>query len=154
MVWKDLMVAAYRERQGATPSFPRFKGAAAEAHLVYAEQALGAAFPGDLRGLLAECDGVIEVIDVDGELIETGWIVWPVEMILKEHSDPERATIGPPGTWLVFGNAGADGVLFGYDGDRMAAHIWGWHPIEARSQLLATSLAGFLRGWITGGVGV
>ncbi|MDB4928149.1 MAG: putative heavy metal transport/detoxification protein [Myxococcaceae bacterium] len=150
MAWKELVMAAYRAHEGTTPSFPRFEVGAAEAHLVRAEQVLGAAFPSELRTLLAECDGITEMMDIEGQPIETGWLMWPVAAVLEEHSNSERDTSGPPDSWLVFGHAGVDGVLFGYDRDKAVGQIWAWHPIETRGQLMATSLAGFLKGWITG----
>jgi len=148
-VWEEFVMAAYRRVKGRRPRSP-FEVGAAEAHLLRAEQLLGAAFPRELRTLLAECNGIMEVMDIDGQPVQTGWLVWPVDAIVEEHSNPERATMGPPGNWLVFSNAGVDGVLFGYGGDRAAEQICAWYPIEARSQLLSTSLAGFLSGWIAG----
>jgi hypothetical protein len=96
----------------------------------------------------------MDVMEIDGRAIETGWLVWTLQAIVAGHSEPERATRGPPDNWLVFANAGADGILFAYDGSETNGHISAWHPIEGRRQRIAASLPAFLRGWISGEITV
>jgi hypothetical protein len=154
--WKDLLTEAYRARDGASsPSLPRFEPGATEARLERAERALGLPLPEELRTLLAECDGVMEVMEVGGQPIETGWLVWTLDAIVDERRGRKRTTLGPPDGWLMFANAGADGILFGYDQGEPPGHIGAWYPMEGgRLQFMAPSLQAFLRGWIAGELSV
>jgi hypothetical protein len=155
MGWRELVTAAYSERKGsAASSFPRFGPGATEARLTQAARTLGMALPAELSAFLAECDGIMDVMEIEGRPIETGWLMWEVDTIVAGRSDPARATLGPPETWLVFANAGADGILFGYDRAEPHDQIWAWYPSEGRRHLLAPSLSAFLHGWINGEVTV
>jgi hypothetical protein len=151
MAWKELVTQAFNERATSSgPSFPRFEPGATEARLDQAARSLAVALPEALRAFLAECDGVMEVMEVDGRQIDMGWLMWTADAIVARHAEATRTALGPPATWLVFADAGADGILFAYDRAETDGHIWAWHPVEGRRQQVAESLRAFLRGWITG----
>jgi cell wall assembly regulator SMI1 len=155
MDWHELVTEAFQTNQNrSVPAFPRFEPGASEESLSGAEDALGQRLPDDLRTFLGECDGVMEVLKIHDQEISSLWIVWPVEEIVKGRSASGRATLGPPAEWLVFANAGVDGIDFAYDRAEGSGRIWAWHPMESRRQLVGESLAEFLRGWIEGAVTV
>lgn len=77
-------------------------------------------------------------------LVETGlwdeeaqlWLIEPLSR-LEEHDH-----IG----FLQVGRPGVDGIGFGY---RLGHNgFWAYYPVEQRFQLLAPSLAEFLKGWV------
>jgi hypothetical protein len=149
MNWRDLVLQAFREGiKPPEPVYPRFAPGASEAHLREAERRLGVTIPEDLRNLLAECDGIMEVMDIHGRPIDTHWLIWPTETLVDRNRDPGRATVGLPGSWLIF--ATADGRDFGYDLHEGEGHIWLWRPIDGESDRVAPSLPDFLRRWING----
>lgn len=155
MGWRERLAEAYRTRENQrVPASPRFQPGASEASLAEAERALGQRLPEDLRALLSESDGVMEVLEIGGRQVESLWIVWPTEKIVKGQSNPWRAEIGPPAEWLVFASAGVDGIDFAYDRIEESGRIWAWHPMESRRQLVGESMDGFLRGWIESDVAV
>ena len=155
MNWRDRLAETYQTRKSqGVPASPRFRPGASEVGLAEAERTLGQRLPEDLRALLSESDGVMEVLEIGSEQIESLWIVWTTEEIVKGQSNPWRAEIGPPPEWLVFASAGVDGIDFAYDRAEESEQIWAWHPMESRRQLVGESLDGFLRGWIDGSVAV
>lgn len=99
--------------------------------------------PHDLRSLLMESDGVMEVMEIQRRPIDTQWLIWPVEMIVARNVDPGRSDIGLPESWLIF--ATADGDDFGYDRTPGNSGIWIWRPIGDEREQVAPSLAEFLR---------
>jgi hypothetical protein len=149
MRWKELVSQAFRERTTSPdPAYPRFEPGATEANLRDGERRIGVTIPEDLRSLLAECDGIMEVMEIQGQAIDTQWLIWPTDMIVERNLHPGRAGIGLPESWLIF--ATADGSDFGYDQQDAGGHIWVWQPIDDKSRCVATSLLAFLRRWITG----
>ena len=154
-MWKNLVTTAYNERRRfRAPCFPRFGPSAMPEDLARAASALKTTFPEELKALLTECNGVTEVMAIDGQPVETSWLIWTLEEIVRWQSEPGRADPGPPSSWLVFANAGADGIVFGYDRALSGDGIWAWYPNEQRGENVAPSLSSFLRGWITGKVTV
>ena len=145
MNWRERITEAYRRRESqSVPASPEFQPGAPEDALQEAERALGQRLPEDLRALLSESDGVLEVLEIEGERIESLWILWTTEEIVQNQND----------TFLFFGSVGTDGILFGYDRTENTGQIWAWHPMESRRQLVGESLAEFLYGWIGGSVAV
>lgn len=143
MDWKGLVVQAFQQQAGGPIStYPRFSPGASEAALTEAEQRLGMTIPEDLRALLAQCDGIMDVMVIEGNHIDNQWVIWPLETILEANLDPERGVCGLPPDWLVF--ASADGHDIGYDGDAQNGQIWIWHPIDDESEQIASSFADFL----------
>lgn len=149
MYWKNLVSQAFRESDSALEGIsPRFEPGASEDHLRDAEHRLGALVPDDLRSLLMECDGVMEVMEIQGRPIDTQWLIWPVETIVSANVDPRRSDIGLPESWFIF--ATADGHDFGYDRTTGNSDIWVWHPMDNVSEHVAQSLDEFLRRRIKG----
>jgi hypothetical protein len=149
MDWKALVTQAFRERIGSPgPVYPRFEPGATETELANGERLTGVRIPEDLRSLLAECNGITEVMEIQGNPIDTQWVVWPTDTIVESNLAPGRVDIGLPPSWFIF--ATADGHDFGYDLDAGDGHIWVWHPIDGESEDVAPSLAAFLRRWVTG----
>lgn len=149
------MTAAYDERRNfGAPCFPCFGPSAMPEDLARAASALKATFPDELKALLTECNGITEVMTIAGQPVESGWLIWTLEEIVRSQSEPGRADLGPPSSWLVLANAGADGIVFGYDRALSGDGNWAWYPYEQRGEQVAPSLSSFLQGRITGRVTV
>jgi hypothetical protein len=97
MRWKELVIQAFREcNSSPAPVYPRFEPGATEAHLRDGEFRIGRSIPDDLRSLLAECDGIMEVMEIHAEPLDIQWLIWPVDTIVERNLDPGRAHIGLP----------------------------------------------------------
>ena len=68
------------------------------------------------------------------------WLIEPASRV-EELCDSRFLQVGRPGV---------DGIGFGYRKD--VPGFWAYHPIESEYQLLATTLAEFLKGWYSGNI--
>ena len=86
MIWKQLinMAIEARGRNGGLPQLKYYDGASAEI-IAAAEKRLGTAIPISLATLLRESDGIMNVLEIDGDCIETGWLIWNTERLVGEN---------------------------------------------------------------------
>lgn len=146
MRWKELVEQACRAGDPSLKLGVRFAPGATAARLEECEHRLGVTFPDDLRALLRESDGITETMEIEGELIETQWLMWPTGLIEERNLRTDR--LGMPAGWLSFSTA--DGNDFAYDVHDPHGHIWVWHPIDGTGRRVADSLAVFLSSWVAG----
>lgn len=122
------------------------------------EVSLDTTLPPSLKHLLTATNGVMNLMKLESETIETGWLIWPLENILNENlslrTEANKAIYEQPfDELLFFANAGADGILFAYKisaKEVAGPEIYVWHPIEDALTQMAPSLEAFIEQWISG----
>ena len=154
MSWRTLIDEAYaRGREGARPRYetPTYAGA-----LDRVERGLTCQLPPELRELLLETDGIMELIDVDGGWIQSMWIIWRLDELRDRNIElrRERGEGRFPSDALAFAGAGADGILFVFDLRTDTSEVFAWDPIDAQLVPKARSLREFLPGWVAGKIPV
>jgi len=154
MTWRGLVERAYAAKGDGARA--RFAPGADRRRLDEVERELGAALAPDLRALLAESDGVLDVLELDGRLVPSTSLIWSCDAILSANridlvGSPNRAV---PRNLIAFAGAGADGIVFAYVRAEPNGAIVAWYPIEDRCQPVASSLEEFLRGWTAGQIAV
>jgi hypothetical protein len=144
-VWRKLFEQA--------PGEVRFQPSASVEHLSELESGLGCQLPGQLASLLETSNGVMAMVRVGDDLIDSDWIGWDCATVAHENEEAVAQRngptpgIAPPADLLLFANAGCDGIVFGLASD---ASVHGWWPIEGRSERLSDSLQAFLADWRSG----
>jgi hypothetical protein len=111
--------------------------------------------PAELKALLLEANGIMELIEIRGTWIANMWLMWKVEEVLARNHElrQERDEGRFPSGSLAFADAGVDGVLFAFDLESRS-DVFAWHPMGFERQPLTFSLQEFLSKWIAGGLGV
>jgi hypothetical protein len=152
MSWRAIVDAAYARRERARP---RYEPPVTHELVSEAEHRLGCALPEELKSLLLEANGIMELIDIHGTWIENMWLMWSVEELLERNRELRR--VGSDGSFpsgaLAFADAGVDGILFAFDMEGNF-DVFAWHPIGAQRQEMAASLGDFLPRWIGGDLSV
>jgi hypothetical protein len=154
MSWRTLVEQAYGG--GREDARPRFEPPAYAAALERVERGLSCRLPQDLRDLLLEADGIMELSNFDGSWSENMWLVWPLAEVRERNLELRRERGEgrfPPGA-LAFSSAGADGIVFAFDLKTDGAAVFAWDPLEAQLARKAPSLREFISGWIAGKISV
>jgi hypothetical protein len=152
MHWRAIVDAAYARREGARP---RYEPPTTDECVSHVERGLGNALPADLKALLLESNGIMELVGIDGGWIENIWVVWKVEEVLARNTElrRERGERGFPSGALAFADAGVDGILFALDVEGRSG-VFAWRAIGAEREAMAFSLHDFLCKWIAGELSV
>lgn len=124
--WRDLIGNAFRDAKFYVPASTREIG--------HAERELGVEFPGELRQLLGETNGVSANYSAP--------LVWPVDEIIAQNrhfrSSKAFAELYAPFTDLLFFGAEGNGDLFAYrvtDGRVADTSIYEWdHETDDRAR--------------------
>jgi SMI1/KNR4 family protein SUKH-1 len=154
MRWRTLIDNAYAAaRHGAQA---RYQDPASEELLLEVEGALACPLPDEVADLLRETNGVMELLDVDGLLTETWWLIWPAAKLRDESiaTRREQGDNGFPRGAIAFSGAGTDGIVFGVDVLRNLPGVFAWYPLERESISLAPTVREFVTGWIGGDISV
>jgi cell wall assembly regulator SMI1 len=164
MSWRELITGIYegRPQQPGIAGRPKFYPAASAANVADAEAALNVALPASIRSLLLETNGVMDMMAIDGgEWFESMWLLWTIEEVVEQNRFYRAAV--EEGTYdrhlrslVFFAGAGTDGILFAFpvEDGVCAPRVLVWHPIMDELDVLAPSLEGFLRRWLTSSVSV
>lgn len=140
-MWIELAQRFQPEVRAAAP--------ASKAAIEEAEEVLGVEFPAELRGLLEETDGLVDVYGAGlwsvAQLVESTLQMW------EQFSGSDQYM--PFGNLLMIGDAG-NGDLFAYpiqgDGSINRPDIFLWdHETDSR-QWVAASLQQFIERWFGG----
>jgi hypothetical protein len=119
-------------------------------------ESLGMSLPDDLAALLRETNGVHDRKAYLTFLWSCGEIERENFRLRSEKTFLE--TYKPLDSLLFFGRAGSDGILFAYsmesESSAHAREIIAWVPIPDTRNTVASSLADFIRGWLTGNLDV
>lgn len=157
MSWQELISELYRARENDPyGSLPQYYPPAQPEDLDALESEFHLVLPDDLRRLLLETDGVMETIQVGGDMVESGWLVWPVETALRENRALRRQPDTPRSLFFI-ANPGVDGVLFGIHAGEQAeelCEVFAWQPVDHSIVQIAPSLQKFLEGWLMGEIRV
>ncbi len=160
MNWRERIEEMYasREAQPGIASRAQFREPASLQEMESLEETLRVRLPAELRTLLLETNGVLELLQVDnGEWIENMWLIWPTTMIADDNLRWRQPSARD--TWdrdfsrfLFFADAGSDGILFGHpvEGKDATASVSMWIPIGDEVTSIAPSLETFLDGWLRG----
>jgi len=159
--WRELIAQLYEDERAGTAR-PKFYPPASAEQIRELENALRQQLPRDLRGLLLQTDGVVEEFLLDGEWIESMWLIWSVTEILQANASYRSRQSGAFldrnfHKLLFFTGAGVDGILFAHPVDTSAVaadQVLAWHPIEDNLTGTAPSIEGFVRGWLSGQISV
>lgn len=159
--WKQFLEDVYSTRVDATGTTtrPRFQLGADDQEIKSAEEMLQRKFPGDLKALLQETNGVMEELSVDSSpFFENLWIVWPIDQTILENSrlrelQGDEKFIALAETVIFFAGVGADGILFGID-TSANNEVVAWWPIRQEFSQVAANLERFFRGWLHGEITV
>jgi hypothetical protein len=140
-MWRDLVTGLTDVAIFVSPASPR--------DLAEAERDIDVTFPGELRELLSESDGVKGEYGIG--------VVWPVAQIrhdnLEFRSNSDfRDLFMPFDCLLFFGDAG-NGDQFGYailDGAIRRDDIYRWNHENDSREWAASTLRQYLEWWATG----
>lgn len=160
MRWREYINDLYSTRnQPATfDSKAEFKPPVSAKQLEQAEAQLGIRLPDELRSLLLDSDGVMEMMSVGGDhWFENNALVWPLRELVEQNG---RLAVGDCSRGsrsnsrhrvCLFGWAGCDGIAFGFplaaDG-RCSPEVAAWYPVGDRLIRVAPRLEEFIAGWI------
>lgn len=133
--WHELIGTAFRDAKFYIPASTREIG--------HAERELGVEFPGELRQLLLETNGVSANYSAP--------LIWPVDEIIEQNrhfrASSQFATLYAPFTELLFFGAEGNGDQFAYrivEGRISDTSIYEWdHETDARA-LFAADLRDFI----------
>lgn len=140
LVWRELVAQLYPVHE--------FRPGATEVALSAAEGQLRVQLPSDLRGVLAESDGV-------GGEYGLG-LVWPLSRIVEDNlrfrSDPGfRELYMPFEPLLFFGDAGnGDQFAFRLVGPVRGDDVYGWNHEDDSRTWVAPDLRRYLEWWADG----
>jgi hypothetical protein len=159
MNWRDRVSAIYAKLPPGLETRPAFRAPASSAQVAELESKIGWALPEALADLLLESNGIMDELKSQGEWIETGWVVWPVESIAEWNLRARREWAANYDRYfehlLFFADAGSDGILFAHPkrvGGEYASDVVVWVPLGDEQSPFAPSLEAFLDGWLTGAV--
>jgi hypothetical protein len=141
-MWKDLIQNLTDNCEFTTP--------ATTDRLDAAEAKLGVKFPGDLRSLLGESDGVEAEYGLG--------LIWPLDRIVEDNlnfrkSESFRDIYMPFDHLLFFGDAGnGDQFAFPIQGDGVIhrCDVFAWNHEDDSRNWVAPSLKTFLEWWSSG----
>lgn len=154
-IWRELISALTSSIQpiGDLEPGPDFFPGASPDQLNTVERILRLPLPEQLRALLAESNGVLVCFGQH--------FIWNSDELLQ-YNQPPWIT---PDYWrdgrsgqdtqhlLFFGDAGVDGIQFGFpittDG-AVIEHVFAWYPIGRRQVRKASSLKDYVEGWLSG----
>jgi len=154
MNWRACIEQLYAATPQRADESPRFSPPASQEQIAQMEQRFSLPLPDALKAILLETNGVMEKLRVGEEVIETGWLLWPVEEIIQENSwlrdDNQRNPLYAPfDDLLFFATPGVDGIRFAWrDSAPDSTGVYAWFPIEDERRYLAPSIEAFLTGWI------
>ncbi|MCA9030117.1 MAG: SMI1/KNR4 family protein [Planctomycetaceae bacterium] len=162
--WREFIEAVYsaRKNEGGLTSQPEFHSASTSHEIQETEGRLLFSFSKELKKLLMETNGVMEMLSVDdSEFFENQWLIWPVDMIQDENLEyqQQRQTDEAHSNRnqvLFFSSAGTDGILFGMRSceSTESPEVVAWYPIDNETVVVANSLSEFIDGWISGTISV
>jgi hypothetical protein len=159
MNWRDRVSAIYAKLPRERETRPAFRTPASSPQIAELESKVGGSLPAALAELLLETNGIMHELKTQGEWIETGWLVWPVESIaewnLRARQDWEADYDRYFEHLLFFADAGADGILFAHPkrlGGEFAPEVVVWVPLGDELSPFAPNLEAFLDGWVTGAI--
>ena len=159
MNWRDRVSAIYAKRLPGLETRPAFRAPASSAQIAELESKVAGSLPAALAELLLETNGIMAELKTQGEWIETGWLVWPVESIaewnLRARQDWEADFDRYFEHLLFFADAGSDGILFAHPkrlAGEFAPDVMVWVPLGDELSPFAPSLEAFLDGWVSGAI--
>jgi hypothetical protein len=127
-----------------------FHPGATPAQILVAERELGGKIPLQLRELLAEANGASEELKLrSGDWEDIGFVLWPVEWIVRETLGFREEPAWPRGG-VAFAGAGCDLITFLLSNGVVRT----WYPIEADAPRCADDLADWAVRWFGGKLGV
>jgi hypothetical protein len=151
-MWRELIRECHTglEPIGDLDPGPEFSPGATPDELADAERQLGTPLPGDLRGLLAETDGVLVVYGQH--------LIWSIAEIVRRNLEMRTAPLYqeecmPFGHLLFFGDAGVDGILFAFgiiQGAVKRQDVYAWYPIGDGREWKSPSLRTYIEWWLSG----
>jgi SMI1-KNR4 cell-wall len=166
MKWCEFISEVYAVRQNApgVASEPAFQPPASYEGVAAVEQVLNVKLPTDLKSLLLETNGILEMLRIDdGEWFENLWFFWTTSDIIEENLHIRRATMHPyddnrrycprADELLFFAGSGWTDVQLAYpvNGEGLAeSRVVAWYPILNELIELAPDLAQFIEGWLSG----
>lgn len=161
MSWIDIIVHVYKDREDQElPDSPIFSSPASNDEFEEAENTLGIEFPNELKSLLYESNGVMEQMRVKQEEIVTGYLIWPIKMIIETNMEFRSgiydAIYKPFDSLLFFADAG-NGDQFAYTIDNHSitqTDIYAWNHESDLRKLVAPSLKFFIEERFSGKIGV
>jgi hypothetical protein len=139
-VWRNIVERSYPNHE--------FRPAAPESALTDAERRLGTTLPPDLRGLLAESDGVFGEYGLG--------LVWPVTRIVEDNLNFRsnavfRQSYKRFDELLFFGDAGnGDQFAFRHASGPWLEGIFAWDHEDDRRIRVAPDLSHYLEWWADG----
>jgi hypothetical protein len=133
---------------------PEFAPGATPDELETLERQVRARLPSSLKELLGESNGVLVVFGQH--------LIWTTDEIAENNHqlradvmyDLRRTSFDQ---LICFGDAGVDGILFAFPvgEDGLAREeVYAWYPISDELVWKATSLRGYIEGWLGGGLTV
>lgn len=157
--WGEFIQQAYEAVRESRdyPGSLAFHPPASEGSIANIESALGVAFPSELRSLLAETNGITELIEIEGEKIVTGHFIWTIERIKRENLEYRtrsvfKETFMPFDCLLFFADSGC-GDNFGFavvNGQVRRPRIYAWEHEDDSRVCVAPSLADFIKWSLAG----
>jgi hypothetical protein len=158
MNWRDRVSAIYAKLPPGLER-PAFRAPASSPQIAELESKVGGSLPVALAELLLETNGIMAELMTQGEWIETGWLVWPVESIAEWNLRARQQWEADYDRYfehlLFFADAGSDGILLAYTkrlGGEFAPDVVVWIPLGDALSPFAPGLEAFLDGWVTGAI--
>jgi hypothetical protein len=165
MNWRDFIAELYGKAPHAVgfTCKPDFRPSASIAEIANLERQLNTLLSTDLRSLLLDTNGVMNLMKIDdGDWFEEHWLLWTVAEIIEQNIYLRRASMRPyddnrpycprADGLLFFANDGADGIFAHPVKAQRAAEpsVLVWTPIGDELTSIAWSLKDFVEGWLTG----
>jgi hypothetical protein len=152
MNWLEFIANVYgaRQHEPGTATKPRFEPPASILDVDELETRLHVSLHSDLRALLLESNGVMEMLAIDGgEWFDNMWVVWPTSEIVAKNESFRKGNVTHDDL-LFFASAGTDGILFANPVEKHTAQssVVAWFPIEDELRLVAPSLREFMQGYL------
>lgn len=84
MNWQEYISNLYKldRRDESVDFYPP----ASDKHISAVESSLNVILPSPLKNLLMNTNGIMNLMKLGGRTIKTGWLIWPLEEIVKENS--------------------------------------------------------------------
>lgn len=159
MNWRAHILKNYDAREREYSCYPKFYPKASDRAVAVLQSSLDLELPSDLVELLRQTNGVMNVMELEnGRVIETGWEIWPIELIKEENiwaRSPNNSKVYevPFDDYLFFAGAGVDGILFAFSVSSSKVEengIYAWYPIRGVIRKVTQSLETFITEWIGG----